>query len=172
MRKKGETGERDRGKPQPRKKKEREDTRKKKKLARAERQQSRQAQIEISWCALFQFLFFSGKNPRTLFPCLRNCQFPKLNECVVLKLNSRTKPPSKRQHGRYRYPHVDRCSKTPSEPRLTSVQSFPQNYQTSPTVKEQESTSPCVPSHSTTSAQKHRTSQPTVKQPPMDEAQG
>jgi hypothetical protein len=43
MRKKGETGERDRAKPQPRKKKEREDARKKKKLARDERQQSRQA---------------------------------------------------------------------------------------------------------------------------------
>ena len=43
MRKKGETGERDRGKPQPRKKKEREDARKKKKLDRYERQQSRQA---------------------------------------------------------------------------------------------------------------------------------
>jgi hypothetical protein len=43
MRKKGETGERDRGKPQPRKKREREETRKKKKLARFERQQSRQA---------------------------------------------------------------------------------------------------------------------------------
>ena len=43
MRKKGETGVQDRGKPQPRKKKEREETRKKKKLARVERQQSRQA---------------------------------------------------------------------------------------------------------------------------------
>ena len=43
MRKKGETGERDRGKPQPLKKKEREDARKKKKLERDERQQSRQA---------------------------------------------------------------------------------------------------------------------------------
>ena len=42
MRKKGETGEQDRGKPQPRTKKEREDARKKKKLDRAERQQSRQ----------------------------------------------------------------------------------------------------------------------------------
>jgi hypothetical protein len=41
MRKKGETGERDRTKPQPRKKKEREEARKKKKLARSERQQSR-----------------------------------------------------------------------------------------------------------------------------------
>jgi len=43
MRKKGETGERDRAKPQPRKKKEREEARKQKKLARDERQQSRQA---------------------------------------------------------------------------------------------------------------------------------
>jgi hypothetical protein len=43
MRKKGETGERDREKPQPRKKREREEARKKKKLARSERQQSRQA---------------------------------------------------------------------------------------------------------------------------------
>jgi hypothetical protein len=43
MRKKGETGERDRAKPQPRKKRERQDARKQKKLARDERQQSRQA---------------------------------------------------------------------------------------------------------------------------------
>ncbi len=43
MSKKGETGERDRGKPQPRKKKDREDARKKKKLDRTGRQQSRQA---------------------------------------------------------------------------------------------------------------------------------
>ena len=43
MRKKGETGVQDRGKPQPEKKKERDDKRKKKKLARVERQQSRQA---------------------------------------------------------------------------------------------------------------------------------
>ena len=59
MRKKGETGVQDRGKPQPRKKKEREDARKKKKLARDERQQSRQAQIDISQCAhaRFQYLF-------------------------------------------------------------------------------------------------------------------
>jgi hypothetical protein len=43
MRKKGETGERDRVKPQPRKKKEREEARKKKKLARDERRKARQA---------------------------------------------------------------------------------------------------------------------------------
>jgi hypothetical protein len=41
MRKKGETGVQDRGKPQPKTKKERDDKRKKKKLARLERQQSR-----------------------------------------------------------------------------------------------------------------------------------
>jgi hypothetical protein len=42
MSKRGETGERDSGKPQPRKKKEREDAQKKKKLERIERQPSRQ----------------------------------------------------------------------------------------------------------------------------------
>jgi len=43
MRKKGETGVRDRAKPQPQKKKERDEARKKRKLGRSERQQSRQA---------------------------------------------------------------------------------------------------------------------------------
>lgn len=41
MSRKGDTGERDRGKPQPRKMKDREDARKKKKLDRVERQKSR-----------------------------------------------------------------------------------------------------------------------------------
>ena len=68
MRKKGETGEQDRGKPQPRKKKEREDARKKKKLDRAARQQSRQAQIDISQKgeARFQYLISWQQAPTAL----------------------------------------------------------------------------------------------------------
>ena len=66
MRKKGETGEQDRGKPQPRKKKDRDDARKKKNSTeQKDNNQNKLRQIIFSANTLvFSVLFLRNMNPR------------------------------------------------------------------------------------------------------------